>query len=455
MMKKLTIYCILLTFFIVVITISVSAQFVEVKSEFADIKVRVLPEIESIIVHKALKGDIFKFVSENGNWIEIEMFSGDSRYIHNSQVEILTRGVSAPFSKDVCPKFKERLEKAKERSIAESDYIHQNILFDRYVLDIFHEFGLQPVVYQIVLDRCFGSSEITQKALDKEENYTLDSPIEMTETKITKESQYALRNTYWGMSKEQVKKAERESILVEEDTDEDVYKYYDGSLFYEVELNGIRCELHYQFVKNRLITARYRKTGELRFKEEYVNNYKNLKRYFTNIYGRPLYDGIEMIEDRPMNPFAMLPWEKPTDNIYLILLSVDTSKDKDQIQWSVSYQSEEGASLSDNSDQKSPESTEVKDSQSESVIKILDWTNRRSKTGNYYYVEGKVKNISSVVAKSVRVKIESLDQYEKLVSLEESYIDPSTLQPNQTGFFSVMVDYNSKIKYFNVNVYWK
>jgi len=156
-----------------------------------------------------------------------------------------------------------------------------------------------------------------------------------------------------------------------------------------------------------------------------------------------------------MDLFAMLPWEKPTNNIYLIVLSLNTFKDQGQIQWDVTYQSEEGASLSNKSDQKSPESTEVKDYQSESAIKILDWTNRRSKTGNYYYVEGKVKNISSDVAKSVRVKIESLDRYEKLVSLEESYIDPSRLQPNQTGFFSVMVDYNSKIKYFNVNVYWK
>jgi len=312
-MKSYKIFLIL-TLILFCFTITTSAKFVQVISEKADIRVRILPETESIIVCEALEGDIFRYKNEINGWIEIEMFSEDLRYIHRSFVQVLNRGVSAPFSEDVCSKLKERLEIAKERSIAESNYIHQNILFDRYVLDIFHEFALQPVVYQIVIDRCIGTSDpnITQNALDKEENYTLDSPIEMTETKITDQSQYAFRNTYWGMSKEQVKKAERESVLVEEDADEDIYKSYDGSLLYEVELDGIKCELHYQFVKNRLITARYRKTGELLFKEEYVNNYKNLKRYFTNIYGKPLYDGIEMIADRPMDPFAMLPWEKPT-----------------------------------------------------------------------------------------------------------------------------------------------
>ena len=58
------------------------------------------------------------------------MFSEDLRYIYRSFVQVLNRGVLAPFSEDVCSKLKERLEIAKEKSVVESNYIHQNILFD-------------------------------------------------------------------------------------------------------------------------------------------------------------------------------------------------------------------------------------------------------------------------------------------------------------------------------------
>jgi|LSQX01.3.fsa_nt_gb hypothetical protein len=263
--------------------------------------------------------------------------------------------------------------------------------------------------------------------------------------------EYTLRNTYWGMGKEQVKEAEKESIFLDEDVELDVFNEYDGSLLCSGEFNGIDFEILYLFLKNRLLSARFRKFGDLRLKEEYINYYKNVKKYFTEIYDKTF--GIDTIEENPTDPFAIIYWENPTKDISAVIF-LYTNEEKGQIYLDISFEGAEGRSISSESNQISKGKTELRDYQSESAIKVLDWTSRLSKTGNYYYVEGKVKNISSYVIKSVRVKIEALDKYGKLVSLKESYIDPSILKANQTGFFSTMVDYDSKIDKFSLNVYW-
>lgn len=156
-MKKPYKIFLLLALFIIIFSISVSAQFVRVISNFANI--RTIPDSESRIVGEALENDIFKYISDSDDWVEIEMFSDDSRYVHRSLVKILIYGISAPFSDDVCQEIMERLEEAWERSLTESDVESQNVYFDRYVLDIFHEFNLQPVVYQIAVNRCIEGPE--------------------------------------------------------------------------------------------------------------------------------------------------------------------------------------------------------------------------------------------------------------------------------------------------------
>lgn len=156
-MKKLYNTFLLLTLFIIIFTISVSAQFVRVISDFVNI--RVTPNPDSKIVGEAFKDDIFRYINEENDWIEIDMFSGVPRYIPRSLVKVLTLGVSTPFSDDVCSELMERLEGVRERSLTESDVKSQNVYFDRYVLDIFHEFNLQPVVYQIAVNRCIEGPE--------------------------------------------------------------------------------------------------------------------------------------------------------------------------------------------------------------------------------------------------------------------------------------------------------
>jgi hypothetical protein len=155
-MKKLYTF-LLLTLFIIIFTISVSAQFVRVISDFANIRVTTNPD--SKIVGKAFKDDIFRYINEENDWIEIDMFSGVPRYIHRSLVKVFTHGLSAPFSNDICPQLMERIEEVKERSLIESDDKSQNILLDSYILEIFHEFDLQPVIYSIAVNRCIEGLE--------------------------------------------------------------------------------------------------------------------------------------------------------------------------------------------------------------------------------------------------------------------------------------------------------
>ena len=170
-MKKLYNTFLLLTLFIIIFTISVSAQFVRVISDFANI--RVTPNSNSKIVGEAFKDDIFRYINEENDWIEIYMFSGVHRYIHCSLVKIIDYGISASFSNNICQRLMKRLEEVEDKSLAESNNSYplsnsenieknieyQRMLLDRYILDIFHEFDLQPVIYQIAVTRCIEGSQ--------------------------------------------------------------------------------------------------------------------------------------------------------------------------------------------------------------------------------------------------------------------------------------------------------
>ena len=182
-MKKSYIVFFLLTFFIIIFTFSASAQFVRVTSEFANI--RLMPDTESIIIGKAFENDIFGYEGEENDWIKINMFSGEHRYIHHGLVKVISYGISASFSNDICQSLMKRLEEAEDRSLVESDNRYplskaenmeknneyQRILLDRYILEVFHEYDLQPVIYQIAVTRCIkgSQSKIGQRPTVKKE----------------------------------------------------------------------------------------------------------------------------------------------------------------------------------------------------------------------------------------------------------------------------------------------
>ncbi|MBA7545090.1 hypothetical protein ES705_37453 [subsurface metagenome] len=88
-------------------------------------------------------------------------------------------------------------------------------------------------------------------------------------------------------------------------------------------------------------------------------------------------------------------------------------------------------------------------------IKIVDWNNRLSTYGNYIYVEGSLKNISDRAAEEVRVKVKSLDSKGKLLSIDDSYTEPSSISPGKEAMFKITVKNNYKIKEFSLIVLTK
>ncbi|MBA7536040.1 hypothetical protein ES705_28302 [subsurface metagenome] len=95
------------------------------------------------------------------------------------------------------------------------------------------------------------------------------------------------------------------------------------------------------------------------------------------------------------------------------------------------------------------------ESQSKTEIKVVDWTNYLSDTGNYYYVEGILKNVGKGIAEYIQVKVITYDKYKKLVSLKESYANPVNLSPGQEATFKIMINYNAKIDSFGLKVNWR
>jgi len=85
-------------------------------------------------------------------------------------------------------------------------------------------------------------------------------------------------------------------------------------------------------------------------------------------------------------------------------------------------------------------------------IKIIDWNNRPSASGNYVYVEGSLKNIGDQTAEIVRVTVKSLNSNEKILSIDSAFAEPSSIAPNREAIFQIMVENNYKIKKFSLIV---
>ena len=105
-------------------------------------------------------------------------------------------------------------------------------------------------------------------------------------------------------------------------------------------------------------------------------------------------------------------------------------------------------------EEKAKVDTQIKEleNQPKADIVFVDSTNRLN--GNYYYVEGILKNKGKGNAYYVKVEIRSFDKYDKLVSINYGYADPYTLIPNQEATYQIMVEYDSNIDKFDKKVSW-
>lgn len=86
-------------------------------------------------------------------------------------------------------------------------------------------------------------------------------------------------------------------------------------------------------------------------------------------------------------------------------------------------------------------------------IKILDWTHYLD--GNYFYVEGLLRNTGRDEIRYIQITAVAYDKSKKLVTLKRSYANPADLKPGQEGTFKIMIKHNARIADFEIRVNWK
>lgn len=130
-------------------------QYVEVVPEVVNIRAE--PSTTSPIVAKAVRGDIFRVVSEAGWWYGIALFSGELRYLYKPLTRTTAYETTLLIEKEQISRIYEEVVRAEDRALNEAaaacsgDVAEcvrlEQLLNDKYTLQIFHRFGLQPPLY--------------------------------------------------------------------------------------------------------------------------------------------------------------------------------------------------------------------------------------------------------------------------------------------------------------------
>lgn len=103
-------------------------------------------------------------------------------------------------------------------------------------------------------------------------------------------NQYNFRKTNWGMSKEEVENSEWWTNPVINKSYKQKPKYDLGNeICYYINIAEIEGNLIYEFVENKLISARYNFIEEFEDEEQYIINFFKIKEYLTKKYGKPKY----------------------------------------------------------------------------------------------------------------------------------------------------------------------
>jgi hypothetical protein len=137
------------------------------------VNIRTGPDFSRFIVGEASKGELYHYQAEEGDFYEIEMFTGAPRYISKSLTSKLEESQLSPGhsmeltqSEAALNDIYGRITKAKERAERESGEIlpgtldeernrtYRAILADRYILQVFRNQEVQPALYQELMDRC-------------------------------------------------------------------------------------------------------------------------------------------------------------------------------------------------------------------------------------------------------------------------------------------------------------
>jgi len=103
-------------------------------------------------------------------------------------------------------------------------------------------------------------------------------------------AQYDFRKTNWGMSKEEVGAVEEAKVFKYEG------KSYPGTV-YDTNVGGFDCFIHYYYIDNKLVRAKYDFGYDATEKDVCIRNYENLKETLINKYGEPINDEYIWIDD--------------------------------------------------------------------------------------------------------------------------------------------------------------
>jgi len=137
---------------------------------------------------------------------------------------------------------------------------------------------------------------------EKEAGYTISPPpggsIEPMQDQTTNgqeikqgvsggSKKYDFRETYWGMSKEQVKATENKSPDLEKE----------NSLLYNVNIGGEEYYCVYNFLEDSLYNSGYVFSGKHTNKNIYIDDYKKLKDILIKEYGKPKSDRMTWDND--------------------------------------------------------------------------------------------------------------------------------------------------------------
>ena len=158
----------MLWFTVQVLNVSTYAQAHIVLNTF-NVNIRTGPGTGFFVVCTAGKGEIFQLVDERGDWVEIKMYSEDSRFVHRDLVYFLKEFVpghnmNLPESEEEIKKINNDIEWAISVAKVEADEIipkeiskkkfenFRNICMDKNIHNILKVHGIQSALYSQIMN---------------------------------------------------------------------------------------------------------------------------------------------------------------------------------------------------------------------------------------------------------------------------------------------------------------
>ena len=138
------------------------------------VNIRTAPSTQSYVVGKAMKGDIYEMVGEDGEWYVIKLFSENPRYINKCcSVKLkgpLTERLDLPDSEERCKSIYTSIQALKFRARREATELipptvderlnmnMQHILEDMHILNLFTIYSLNPAIYSMLINKAIQNN---------------------------------------------------------------------------------------------------------------------------------------------------------------------------------------------------------------------------------------------------------------------------------------------------------